>query len=92
MTSHARNKRRLIQWRRYELRHHITRIHRGYARAFEKASFQGRYAPIGIRSTDWIFRVPDKRQYVIRGRFVMSKPKCCGGGLLGERHEPWCYS
>jgi hypothetical protein len=62
--SYARTRRRLLAWRRYELRcervtHTIRMAHtyNGYVKTYAQANEQGRYSPIGVRDSSWIFRV-----------------------------------
>jgi hypothetical protein len=64
MTSHVKNRRRLMQWERFHKRYPRSgkyvvsagkeRIHTGHVMAHSRCVEQGRYYPIGIRRSPYM--------------------------------------
>jgi hypothetical protein len=63
MTSHARNRRRLMEWERFHKRYPLSgkhvmaagaeRLHTAHVMTHARCVEQGRYYPIGIRRPPW---------------------------------------
>lgn len=66
MTSHARNRKRFMQWERFHVRYPMSgrhvmaageeRVHTAHVMCHARCVEQGRFYPIGIRRSPWMLR------------------------------------